>query len=51
MAHDYPKALEAARRCARDFDWDAVVPEMIATWTGMLQAMGLRYYAMANMYV
>jgi uroporphyrinogen-III decarboxylase len=45
MAHDYPKALEAARRCARDFDWDAVVPDMIATWTGMLQAMGLRYYA------
>jgi hypothetical protein len=45
MAHDYPKALEAARRCAADFDWDAVVPNMIATWTGMLQAMGLKYYA------
>jgi len=45
MAHDYPKALEATRRCAADFDWDAVVPNMIATWTGMLQAMGLTYYA------
>jgi uroporphyrinogen-III decarboxylase len=45
MAHDYPKALEAVRRCARDFDWDALVPNMIATWTGMLQAIGLRYYA------
>jgi uroporphyrinogen-III decarboxylase len=44
-AHDYPKALEAALRCAADFDWDAVVPNMIATWTGMLQAFGLKYYA------
>jgi len=44
MAHHYPLAFEAACRCARDFDWDAVVPNMIATWTGMTQAMGLRYY-------
>lgn len=45
LAHDYPKALEAVLRCAGDFDWDAMVPNMIATWTGMLQAFGLRYYA------
>jgi methoxylated aromatic compound---corrinoid protein Co-methyltransferase len=44
MAHQYALAFEAARRCAADFDWDAVVPNMIATWTGMTQAMGLRYY-------
>ena len=43
-AHQYPLAFEAACRCAADFDWDAVVPNMIATWTGMTQAMGLRYY-------
>lgn len=45
LAHEYPKALEAVRRSAADFDWDAVVPSMIATWTGMLQALGLEYYA------
>ncbi len=44
LAHHYPYAFEAARRCAADFDWDAVVPNMLATWTGMTQAMGLRYY-------
>jgi hypothetical protein len=44
LAHDYEHAFAAARRCAADFDWDAVVPNMLATWTGMTQAMGLRYY-------
>jgi hypothetical protein len=44
MAHQYRFAFDAARRCATDFDWDAVVSNMIATWTGMTQAMGLRYY-------
>ena len=45
LAHDYPKALQAVLKCAHDFEWDAVVPNMIATWTGMLQAFGLEYYA------
>ena len=44
LAHDYECAFAAARRCASDFEWDAVVPNMLATWTGMTQAMGLRYY-------
>src|SRR5512136_1039403 len=44
LAHDYPLAFEAVRKCAADFDWDAVVPNMLATWTGMTQAMGLKYY-------
>ncbi|TVS20874.1 MAG: hypothetical protein EA424_01770 [Planctomycetaceae bacterium] len=44
LAHDYENAFAAARRCATDFPWDAVVPNMLATWTGMTQAMGLRYY-------
>ncbi|MCY2996393.1 MAG: hypothetical protein NTY19_52380 [Planctomycetota bacterium] len=43
LAHDYERAFAAARKCAADFDWDAVVPNMLATWTGMVQAMGLRY--------
>ena len=44
LAHDYENAFAAARKCAADFDWDAVVANMVATWTGMTQAMGLRYY-------
>jgi hypothetical protein len=44
LAHDYENAFAAARKCAADFDWDAVVPNMLATWTGMTQAIGLRYY-------
>jgi len=44
VVHDYRYAFAAALRCARDFDWDAVVPNMVAAWTGMAQAAGLRYY-------
>ena len=44
VAHDYRLAFDAAIQCARDFDWDAVVPNMVAAWTGMAQAAGLRYY-------
>lgn len=44
VAHDYGKAFEAALKTARDFDWDAVVPNMVYVWTGLAQAAGLRYY-------
>jgi uroporphyrinogen-III decarboxylase len=44
VAHDYQKAFEAAVKCAKDFDWDAVVPSMVYVWTGLAQAVGLRYY-------
>ncbi len=44
VAHDYNKAFAAALKCARDFDWDAVVPNMVYVWTGLAQAAGLRYY-------
>jgi hypothetical protein len=44
VAHDYQKAFEAAVKCAKDYDWDAVVPNMVYVWTGLTQAMGLRYY-------
>ena len=44
VAHDYQKAFDAALKCARDFDWDAVVPNMVYVWTGLAQAAGLRYY-------
>lgn len=42
--HDADIALEAVRKCAKDFDWDAVVGNMIFVWTGMADAIGLKYY-------
>ena len=44
VTHDYSKAFDAALRCAKDFDWDAVVGNMIYVWTGLTQAIGLEYY-------
>ena len=44
VAHDYNKAFEAAIKTAKDFDWDAIVPNMVYVWTGLAQAVGLRYY-------
>ncbi|MCX7806286.1 MAG: hypothetical protein N3A38_14025 [Planctomycetota bacterium] len=45
VTQDYEKAFEAVRRCAADFDWDAVVGNMVYVWTGLTQAVGLKYYA------
>lgn len=44
VTHDYSKAFEAIIRCCQDYDWDATVPNMVYVWTGLTQAMGLRYY-------
>jgi len=44
VTHDYEKAFAAVRRCAADFDWDAVVANMVYVWTGLTQAIGLKYY-------
>ena len=45
VAHDYEKAFAATRKCAADFDWDATVGNMVYVWTGLTQAIGLKYYA------
>jgi hypothetical protein len=44
VTHDYEKAFAAARKCAADFDWDAIVANMVYVWTGLTQAIGLTYY-------
>jgi hypothetical protein len=44
VTHDYELAFAAARKCAADFDWDAVVANMVYVWTGLTQAIGLKYY-------
>jgi hypothetical protein len=51
VAHDYMKAFDAARKTAEDFDWDAVVPNMVYVWTGLAQAIGLRYYGIPGIHV
>ncbi len=43
VAHDYDRAFEAVRKCAADFDWDAIVSNMVYVWTGLTQAIGLKY--------
>jgi hypothetical protein len=45
VTHDFDKAFAAVRKCAADFDWDAVVSNMVYVWTGLTQAIGLNYYA------
>jgi len=45
VSYDYEKAFAAARKCAADFDWDAVVGNMVYGWMGLVHAVGLKYYA------
>ncbi|MGQ9732780.1 MAG: uroporphyrinogen decarboxylase family protein [Candidatus Zipacnadales bacterium] len=45
VTEDYTKAFEAALKTAKDFDWDAVVGNMIYVWTGLTRAIGTTYYA------
>jgi uroporphyrinogen-III decarboxylase len=51
VTHDYNKAFEAVIRCCRDFEWDAVVPNMVYVWTGLTEAVGLRYYGVPGIHV
>lgn len=45
VTHDYRKAFDAVIKCGKNFDWDAMVPNMVYVWTGITQALGLKYYA------
>ena len=44
VTHDYTKAFDAVLKCAADFDWDAMVANMVYVWTGLTQAIGTKYY-------
>ena len=41
LTHNYQNAFDAACKCASDFEWDAVVANMVYVWTGLAQSMGL----------
>lgn len=49
VTHDFQKAFAAIRKCAADFDWDATVANMVYVWTGLTEAITLRYYAVPGM--
>jgi len=51
VTHDYEMAFDAVRKCAADFDWDAVVGNMVYVWTGLTQAIGLTYYGVPGIEV
>ena len=49
LAHDFEQAFAAARKCAQDFDWDAVVANMVYVWTGLTETIGLKYYGVPGL--
>jgi hypothetical protein len=51
VTHDFEYAFEATRKCAADFDWDATVANMVYVWTGLTEAIGLRYYGVPGISV
>ena len=50
VTHDPELAFEAVRRVGRDFDCDALVGNMVYVWTGLTQALGLRYYGIPGIH-
>ncbi|HAZ64624.1 MAG TPA: hypothetical protein DCZ72_13580 [Armatimonadetes bacterium] len=51
VAHDYHRAFDAALACARDYDWDAVVPNMVYVWTGLAKILDLAYYGIPGIHI
>ncbi len=45
ITQDYNKAFDAVCKCAKEFQWDACVGNMVYVWTALTQAMGMKYYA------
>jgi uroporphyrinogen-III decarboxylase len=45
QTHDYRLSFEAVRRTARVLECDALVSNMVYVWTGLTQALGLKYYS------
>ena len=46
VTQDYNLAFEALLKCCRDFDWDATPANMVYVWSGVVQAMATKYYAL-----
>jgi len=44
ITHQYEKAFKAVRKCAKDFQWDATVINMVYVWSGLVDHFGQKYY-------
>jgi len=51
VTHDYRNAIDATCKCAAEFDWDATVPNMVYVWTGLTEAIGLKYYGVPGIHI
>jgi hypothetical protein len=51
VAVSYQKAFDAAVITARDYQWDAVVPNMVYGYMGIAMAAGLRYYGIPGIHI
>ncbi len=49
VTHDYRIAFDAVCKTAADFEWDAVAGNMVSVWTGLTQAIGLRYFGVPGL--
>src|SRR5512139_1187436 len=47
----YQRAFDAAVKTAKDFGWDAVVPNMVYAYMGIAMAAGLRYYGIPGIHI
>lgn len=45
QSHDFQLSFQAVRNTAQTLDCDAIVGNMVYVWTGLTQAVGLKYYA------
>lgn len=43
--HDYELIFKAFQKCAADFDWDAIVPNLIYNYAGVIKAIGWNSFA------
>ncbi|MGL6227535.1 MAG: uroporphyrinogen decarboxylase family protein [Thermoguttaceae bacterium] len=51
VVQDYNNAFDALLKCAKDFDWDATVPNMVYVWMGIVQSTGIKYYGMPGVQI
>lgn len=49
QSHDFQAAFQAVCDSARVLDCDALVSNMVYVWTGLTQAMGLKYYSIPGL--
>ncbi|GHT23093.1 uroporphyrinogen decarboxylase [Planctomycetales bacterium] len=51
VTQDYNLAFEAIIKCCKDFDWDATPANMVYIWSGVVQAAGIKYYALPGVQI